>query len=94
MGKWSEGSAPDTKLSRVLFQRYLLTIFCGTELENGFEKKQTFHNILVKAFIPKSLYSEECQRKKLSVVCCEMFAFFKRVFVVGYQSKGTSPRPL
>ena len=23
------------------------------------------------------LYSEECQTKTLSVVCCEMFAFFK-----------------
>ena len=27
------------------------------------------------------LYSAECQREKLLLICCEMFAFFKATFL-------------
>ena len=37
-----------------------------------------FHHVLSDTY-SDVLYSEECQTKKLSVVCCEMFSYFKAI---------------
>ena len=37
------------------------------------------------------LYSERCQTKELSVVCCEKFAFFKAIFKANQSGKRLGP---
>ena len=50
-------------LKQIILEFYIKSFLAVQNLKNGFEKKQTFNNILAKAFSPDTPQSIKCQNK-------------------------------